>query len=151
MLENNLLDGDKIIAYTTAVQSKKQENVLLLIATFLGAVAWYLGYLDSSIAIGALVGGMTGFCFTIFDKTLIYYYSLEHQQLILYTMNRFGAKEKKTLHLRSIKRIRLSSIFINQETNLTIEPHSGTRLKYTAVKSISFAELKNLQQLIKPN
>lgn len=137
MLENELLDGDKLLAFQKGLEAKRQENLLFIIIVIIMFGLYYFGYLrGSSLLIGFVSGGIS-FIFTSTKLSFVYYYTWENQRLVLFTMTRFGKKGQVEFEKNSIKKARTSYFLLSKQGLLIIT-------KYTQEKDQEFVVLKNI-------
>lgn len=137
MLENELLDGDQLLAFQKGLEAKRQENILFIIIVMIIFGLYYLGYLKgSSLFIGFVSGGIS-FIFTSTKLSFVYYYTWENQRLVLFTMTRFGKKGRVEFEKNSIKKARTSYFPLSKQGLLRIT-------QYTQEKDQEFVVLKNI-------
>lgn len=137
MLENELLDGDQLLAFQKGLEAKRQENALFIIIIIIMFGLYYFGYFNGfSLLIGFISGGIS-FIFTSIKLSFVYYYTWENQTLVLFTMSRFGKKRQVSFQKNSIKKARASYFLLSKQGLLKIT-------KYTQEKDQEFVVLKSI-------
>jgi hypothetical protein len=143
MLENELLDGDQLLAFQKGLEAKKQENILFVIAVLIALGLYFLGVVNLFNLLIGLFFGALSFIFTSIKLYFIYYYIWENQTLVLFTMNRFGKKGQVSFQKNAIKKIRTSYFFLNKQGSLKITKHTQDKDQdFILLKTITKEEIQ---------